>query len=270
MNIIFLIKCVVLGIVQGLTEPLPISSSGHVVIIGNLIGAKDLVDEIDFSILLNFGSLIAILIIFRKEIIDLIVGTFKYIFKKDKTCVNSFKYVMMMIIATIPAGLIGLLLKDFIDEVLGNYPKIIGISLLVTAFFLFLIKDFKGKKKSKDITVIDSIVVGLCQAVALLPGISRSGATITGGLFRKLDRETAFKFSFMLYIPISLATLVLDIKDFNFSNTAVLIPYIIATIIAGILTYVATKLFKNMVIKGKLMYFVIYCILVGTVVILFI
>ena len=81
MNVIFLIKCVILGIVQGLTEPLPISSSGHVVIIGNLIGANDLVDEIDFSILLNFGSLIAILIIFRKEIIDLIVWTFKYIFK---------------------------------------------------------------------------------------------------------------------------------------------------------------------------------------------
>ena len=270
MNIIFLIKCIILGIVQGITEPLPISSSGHVAIIGKLINAKELVDEMNFSILLNFGSLVAILFIFREEIIDLIKGTFKYIFKKDKSHINDFKYVIAMIIGTIPVGLAGILLKDIIEDTLGKFPKIIGISLLITAVFLFIIKDYKGRKKSKDITFIDALVVGLCQVIALLPGISRSGATITGGLFRNLNRKAAFKFSFMLYIPVSLATMVLDIKDFNFSEKSTLIPYIIATIISGILTYFSTKIFKNIVEKGKLIYFVIYCAIVGTLVILFI
>ena len=266
----FFIKCIILGIVQGITEPLPISSSGHVAIIGNLINAKELVDEMNFSILLNFGSLIAILILFREEIIDLIVGTFRFIFKKDKERKSDFIYVIMMVIGTIPVGLAGIILKDFIEDKLGKYPKIIGIGLIITAIFLFIIKDFKGKKKSKQITFFDALTVGLCQVVALLPGISRSGATITGGMFRNLSRKTAFKFSFMLYIPVSLATMVLDIKDFDFSNKTTLIPYIIATIISAILTYFSTKIFKNIVEKGKLIYFVVYCAIVGTLVLIFI
>lgn len=266
----FFIKCLILGIVQGITEPLPISSSGHVAIIGNLINAKDLVDEMNFSILLNFGSLIAIMILFRNEIIDLAVGTFRFIFKKDKECKSDFNYVLMMVIGTIPVGLAGLLLKDHIDKLLETFPKIIGIGLIITAIFLFIIKDYRGRKKSKQITIKDALVVGLCQVVALLPGISRSGSTITGGMLRKLSRKTAFKFSFMLYIPVSLATMVLDIKDFDFSNTKTLIPYLVATIVSGILTYFSTKLFKGIVEKGKLIYFVVYCAIAGTLVLIFI
>lgn len=269
MNIIFLLKCIILGIVQGITEPLPISSSGHIAIVGYLINAKELVNKIDFSILLNFGSLISILIIFRKEIIELIIDSFNFIFKKEKSCKQSFNYVIMIVIATIPAGIAGLLLKDKIDKLLSSSPKIIGISLIVTAIFLYLIKDFKGKKHERDLTIIDSIIIGFCQAIALIPGISRSGATITGGLFRKLDRESAFKFSFMLYIPISIATVILDIKEFSVENNKLLLAYIIATIVSAILTYISTKIFRNIVIKGKMIYFVIYCLIIGSAIILF-
>ena len=156
---------------------------------------------------------------------------------------------------------------DFLDDNI----KFVGVTLLITALFLFLIRNIKGKKESDQITLKDAFIIGLFQAVAILPGISRSGATIVGGMTRNLKRETAFDFSFLLYIPISIATGILGFKDlFSASfDTITLVMYIIATIIAGIVTYFATKWFKDIVKKGKLIYFVIYCLIVGTIIILF-
>lgn len=264
-----LLKYIFLGALQGFTEPLPISSSGHLVIFKNLI-KTDVLNDLNFEIIVNFGSLLAILFLYRKSIIKLIKEFFLYIKTKNIKYKNSFKYCLLIIIGTIPAGLIGLFLKDYIDK-LSKYVKLIGVALLITAVALFIVRKKDGYKEDKDITYLDAVKIGLFQAIALLPGISRSGSTVVGGLLSGLKKDVALNFSFMLYIPISFATLILGakdlIKDPNISELA--FPYFISMIVAAIVTYFSAKLFINIVKKKKLIYFVIYCLVVGSLVIIF-
>jgi len=270
MEIIEIIEYIILGIIQGFTEPIPVSSSGHVMIINNLLNTN--IDIGLLAILTNLGSLIAILIFYKDRIKTLFIDFFKHIKKKEEKTKNNFKYCLYIIIGTIPAGIMGLVVTKLeLFSVLEENIKFIGITLLITAAFLFLIRNIKGKKTNNEITIKDAIIIGLFQVIALIPGISRSGATIVGGMTRNLKRETAFDFSFMLYIPISIATSILGIKDLIESSisTNTYILYIISTIIAGIFTYFATKWFKDVVKNGKLIYFVIYCLIVGTLVLLF-
>ena len=264
-----LIKYLFLAVIQGLTEPIPVSSSGHLIIFRNLIKMNEL-NDLNFEILLNFGSLIAIVIFFWNDIVSIIKDFFLYIKTKENKYKSNFKYAWLIVIGTIPAGIIGLLFKDTIEEWL-NGAKIVGFALLVTALCLFLIRNIKGKKDDKDITWLDATIIGLFQAVALLPGISRSGATLVGGMSRNLKRDTTFKFSFMLYIPISLATMILGVKDLLVANISINLwmCYIACIIVTGIITYFATKWFNGIIKNGKLIYFVFYCLIVGTLVILF-
>lgn len=263
------IKYLVLALIQGFTEPIPISSSGHLIIFKKILNSGVL-NDLNFEIILNFGSLIAIIIYFWGDIKKLFIDFFTYIFKRNKESYKNFKYCMLIIVGTIPAGIIGLLFKDTIEELL-NTVKVVGIALLVTSLFLYLIRNIKGTKNDDDITYFDAIIIGLFQAVALLPGISRSGATIVGSMFRGLKRDVAFKFSFILYIPISLATMLLGVKDLmDASITANMwITYLIAMIVSGIVTFISTKWFNNIMKNGKLIYFVIYCLIVGSLVIIF-
>lgn len=260
---------IILGIIQGFTEPIPVSSSGHLVIFKNLFDL-DVLNDLNFEIFSNFGSLIAIVIVFRKDIAKLFMDFINYIKTKDKKYKNGFRYVLLVIIATIPAGLCGLLFNDLIEKYLSNV-KYVGVALLVTALFLFLIRKLKGHKTDNQITVKDAITIGLFQVIALLPGISRSGATLVGGMFSDLKRDVAFKFSFMLYIPISLATMLLGVKDVVSTgiDAHLLIGYILGAISALVVTFFSTKWFKGIMLKGKLIYFVYYCLIVGTLVILF-
>lgn len=269
MNFMDLIKYLILGVVQGFTEPIPVSSSGHLAIFKRLINSNVL-NDLNFEIIVNFGSLLAIIFFFRKDIISLIKDFFLYIKSREKKYYNNFKYCLLIIIGTIPAGIIGLLFKDNISSLSSNI-KIIGTALIVTALFLFIIRNFKGRKEDYEITYKDAIIVGLFQCIALLPGISRSGATIVGAMLLKFKRETAFKFSFMLYIPISLATLLLGVKDIFESSisSTTLIYYFVGMVAASIVTYFSTILFKDIMKKGKLIWFVIYCLLVGTLVLIF-
>lgn len=267
-----LIIFIFLGFIQGITEPIPVSSSGHLLIFQKLVGS---IDNIDFELLAtitNFGSFLAILLIFRKDIIKLFKSFFGYLSSKDKKLYNDYKYCWYVVLATIPAGVIGLIVTKLdLFDFLEKNVKFVGITLLITALFLFIIKDFKGVKEDKDITLKDAIIIGLFQVVALLPGISRSGSTIVGGMFRKLKRSTAFNFSFILYIPISIATTVLGLKDLFSANldTNTLMLYFMSMIIAFIFTYIGTKWFRKIVNEGKLIYFTIYCLVVGLLVIIF-
>lgn len=273
-----LIEYMFLGILQGITEPIPVSSSGHLLILQSIIEKFNNSINIDFETLAtitNLGSLIAIIIIYYKDIINIIKSFFLYIFSKKnkKDNYGNYSYALKIIIATIPAGVGGLVATKFgLLDFLENNVKFVGVMLLLTALFLFLIKDFKGKKDKDDITFIDSIIIGISQMIAIIPGISRSGATIVGGMFRNLKRDTAFNFSFILYIPISIATSILGIKDLvSLSiSSSMWILYIIATILAGIFTYIFTKWFARIVKEGKLLYFSVYCIILGVVVLLFI
>lgn len=259
----------ILGIIQGFTEPIPVSSSGHLVIFQHIFNVEAL-NDLNFEIFTNFGSFIAIVIIFRKDIAKLIKGFFGYIKTKEEKYKADFKYCLLIVIGTIPAGIVGLLTKDFIETHLSSV-KYVGVALLITAVFLFLIRKLKGHKTDDQITVFDALKIGLFQMVALLPGISRSGSTLVGGMFSGLTRETAFKFSFMLYIPISLATMALGVKDVVETGIEMqtLIYYIVGSVAAMIVTFFSTKWFRGVMLKGKLIYFVYYCLIVGTLVILF-
>lgn len=267
-----LLKYIFLGFVQGITEPIPVSSSGHLLIFQSLIGGLDSIDFEILATMTNFGSFLAIALIYRKKLWDLIKGFFGYLKSKDKKFYDDYKYSLYVILATIPAGVVGLIVTKLgLFDFLESNVKFVGLTLLITAAFLYFIKDFKGIKSSKEITLKDAIIIGLFQVVALLPGISRSGSTIVGGMFRNLKREVAFDFSFILYIPISLATMLLGFKDLFEANLSLIqyIYYGISVVWAFIFTYIGTLWFKNIVKNGKLIYFVIYCILVGSLVIIF-
>lgn len=264
-----LLKYILLGIVQGFTEPIPISSSGHLLIFKSLLNINT--NDINFEIIANFGSFIAITLIYKNEIINIIKDFFNYLKTKENKYKENYKYSWLIIIGCIPIGILGIILKDKID-LISNNIKLVGIALLITSLALYLIKDIDGNKGKKNITFLDAIIVGIFQIVALLPGISRSGSTIVGGMVRNLNKETAVNYSFMLYLPISIATMLLGIIDLintpNISN--LIIPYLIGMIVSFIVTYITTKWFISIVKKGKLIYFSLYCLIVGLIVILFI
>lgn len=273
-----LIEYILLGILQGITEPIPVSSSGHLLILQTILEKFSQNINIDFSILAtmtNFGSLIAIVVIYWNDITKLVKSFFAYLLNKNrkKDVKEDFSYCLKIIIATIPAGVAGIIATKLnLLNTLEENVKFVGFMLLLTAIFLFLIKDFKGSKDKDKITFMDAFVIGICQMIAIIPGLSRSGATIVGGMYRKLKRTTAFDFSFILYIPISVATSILGIKDLLATSisSSTWILYLIATILAGIFTYIFTKWFSKIVKEGKLIYFSVYCVILGLIVILFI
>lgn len=260
-----IIKYIILGIIQGFTEPLPVSSSGHLRIIESIINDK-MFDDLNFEIIVNFGSLIAIIIIYRDEILSIIKDFFIYILKKENTSKLNFNYSIKIIISTIPVIIVGFIIKDKIEDYFSI--KFIGLALLMTSFLLFIIKDKIGYKTKENITFKDSIIIGFYQVIALLPGISRSGTTLVGCMNQNLTRETALNYSFMLYIPVSIGSLILGLADLLKSNiNGLLVPYLVSFFVSAIVTFYSTKLFINITKKGKLIYFSIYCLIVGLIVI---
>ena len=187
---------------------------------------------------------------------------------KDKKDYNDYRYVLLVALWTIPAGIIGFISKSKIEDMLTT-TAIVGISLIFTSVFLFSISKMKGEKKDDQISYTDALKIGFFQVLALIPGVSRSAATLTGSMLSDLDRKTAVKFSFMLYIPISIASFILGVMDIN--NLAELwYCYILGMFAATVATYYATNWFIDLVKKGKLVYFAIYCLLIGIITILFI
>ena len=262
-----LLKYILLGFIQGFTETIPVSSSGHLMIFKNIMDVN--VDFDTIAILTNFGSLIAIIILFWKDIVSLFKNFFRYIFKKDEKSKSEYKYCWMIVLGCIPAGLAGLLVSYFdVFEKIENNIKIVGISLIITAILLFIIRNFKGKKDDSKIGIKEALSVGCFQILGLFPGISRSGSTIVGGMSQGLKRDTAFKYSFMLYIPMSLAAMALELKDINI-EFGLIIHYACSILVALVVTLLVTKWFRKIVNNGKLIYFSIYCFVVGILVLLF-
>ncbi|RLL45507.1 undecaprenyl-diphosphate phosphatase [Oceanobacillus piezotolerans] len=260
------IEYLILGLVQGITEPIPISSSGHLVLFRELLGIET--EGLSFEIFVNFASLLAIFIIYRKDIARLITNSYLYVFKKDESQKNDFLFIVYLVVGTIPVGVIGVLFGDAIGKALSD-PVVVGYTLLITAAAIWAIRNLRGRKSDGDLSMKDAIIVGLAQAVAVTPGISRSGATIVASMLVGMKQETALRFSFLLYIPVSLGTAILDIPDLVSSEAfqALLIPNIVAFITAFIATYFALKWFMNIMAKGNLKYFSYYCVVVGLLVI---
>lgn len=263
-----LMKYLVLGLIQGFTEPIPISSSGHLIIFRKLFEID--IKGLSFEILVNFGSLIAVLLIYRKDIIRLTINFFRFLSKKEADAKDDFQFVLFLVVATIPAGVIGLLFEDYIGETLSGVT-IVGITLLVTGAALWIIRNLRGRKSDGDLSLKDAIIVGLAQAVALIPGISRSGATIVAAMLLGMKQETALRFSFLLYIPVSLGVTVLSVTDIinDPDFDALMIPYLIAFMASIIATFFALKWFMNVMAKGNLKYFAFYCFVVGILVLIF-
>lgn len=242
-------QAIILAIVQGLTEFLPVSSSGHLVIFQKLFNLAE--PPVLFDVLVHVGTLGAVLIYFRKALVKI-----------------SQKTIWLIIIGTIPAAIIGLLLQNYIGQIFDSL-KLVGVALLVTAGFLFSTKWFESLNRHfNSLKWQDAIFIGCFQALAIIPGISRSGSTIVSGLWRKFDRKTAFQFSFYLAIPAILGALVLQIPDLIYFPCSYLGQGLLGMIVAGIVGYGTLKLLERILLSAKFWLFGIYCLVLGIVVLL--
>jgi len=242
-------QAIFLAIIQGLTEFLPVSSSGHLVIFQKLFNLAE--PPVLFDVLVHVGTLGAILVYFRKALIKV-----------------SRKTIWLIIIGTIPAAIVGLFLQSYISQIF-NSLKLVGVSLLVTAGLLLLSQRFKSlNRRFNSVKWQDAIFVGCFQALAIIPGISRSGSTIVSSLWRKFDRKTAFQFSFYLAIPAILGALVLQTPDLVYSPCGYLGQGILGMLIAGLVGYGALKLLEKTLLSAKFWLFGIYCLVLGIVILL--
>lgn len=265
-------QSIIMGTVQGLTEFLPISSSAHLAIFSSVFGySSQTQGDLVFEIMLHMGTLFAVLFAYWKDIVQLIKELFKSvgdIFTGRFTFKNmspTRKFLLMIIVATLPLFIIAPF-SDYIEH-LSGYLWLIGVFLLLTALMLYL-SDRLGKriKDTNNSTFKDAFIVGLFQAVATCPGISRSGATITGGLLRGFKRDYAVKFSFIMSLPAIIGANILSLKDVLEGSSRLYAPvgiYIAGVVTAAIVGYACIRLLKYIINNDKFVYFAYYCAAVG-------
>lgn len=251
-------QSIILGIVQGLTEFLPVSSSAHLNIFPWLFGWKNIPES--FDVALHFGTLLALCIYFFKDWINLIIGGFNQVIKKERS--TEGKLFWYIVIATIPTGLLSLLLDKFSEKYLsGMLP--IAIVLIVMGIILYIVdKRSPSEVKLEDISFKQGFLIGLSQALAAaFPGVSRSGITITTARFFKIDRESSAKYSFLLSAPIVLAAVITKVKDFAFD-----IPFIIGVLVSFIVGLIVIKFLMKYIEKGSYKIFAIYRVIIGIII----
>ncbi len=259
-----IIQALILGIIQGLTELLPISSSAHLTIIPWLFkwteSAKFVADFEAFDVALHFGTLLAIGIFFFKDWVALIKGGYKQVVKKEKTFEG--KMFWYLVIATIPGGIIGFALDKFVGNKLET-PIIIALALIIMGIILYVVdKKSKSKTDYEDMTFKQTFLIGLSQCLAFIPGVSRSGITMTTGRAMGIKREAVAKYSFLLSAPIVFAATVLKFKDFVFS-----IPFFVGVFASFIVGIFVIKFLLEFLKKGSFKVFAIYRIIFGIVII---
>jgi undecaprenyl-diphosphatase len=276
-----LIEAIILGVVQGITEFLPISSTGHLTLAGklmDLIGTPHhIISTVDpehwtaFMAVIQLGTLAAVFIYFLKDIISIVRSFLKENLKERKNFVNQSidsRLGWLIIIGTIPVVILGLSFKHLIEGNLTKNLWVISGSLIILAIILFVAeKTAKFKKEIKDITIKDAIVIGIAQSFALIPGSSRSGTTITGGLFMGLKRESAARFSFLLSIPAVFASGLLELKEsLPFIHGDMILNLIVSTIVAGISGYMAIDFLLKFLKKNTTYVFIAYRIILGIII----
>ncbi len=250
------IQAIILGLLQGITEFLPVSSSGHLEIGKVLLGAN-IKDSLGFTVILHCATVLSTIVVFRKEIADLFIGFFKFKMNDETS------YVFKLLISMIPVGLVGFFLKDKIEALFEGNLLLVGSMLLLTALLLTL-SYFIKHKSSRPVSYFDSLIIGIAQGVAVLPGLSRSGSTIATGLILGNNKSDVARFSFLMVILPILGMTLLDIKSGAFmSMQGELIPVIAGFITAFITGYIACRWMISLVKKGKLIWFAVYCALVG-------
>ena len=249
-----------LGVLQGITEPLPISSSGHLLIARTLLNIGEM--DVFFEVMVHFASFFAVVYLLKDKLIELIHGLWAFLIKKEKESKKEFDYVILLIVASIPVGIIGILarnpLKRFLDT---NSILVVGLGLITTAGLLWSLK-YLTASSNKTLGIKDALFIGLFQAFAIIPGISRSGSTVAGGLYRKINIKDLFDFSFLLYLPVTFAAGVLEIlsiqsREISWLNLGT------AFVVSMIVTYYALKWFRSMAFQGRFKGFAIYCLSLG-------
>lgn len=265
-----LLKAILLGIIQGLCEFLPVSSSGHLALANSLFSLPKEVDDLALNVLLHIGTLAAVVLLFRKDIWDLIKSLFSLLGKVFK---GNFKlseytlgerFVVLLLVAVLP--LIPASLLSGSIEILMGYPIVIGAILIVNAFMLYFSEKFgKGEKSLEEVKPQNALVVGLFQVVAILPGLSRSGSTITGGLMQGFNRSLAVKFSFILSIPAILGAAVMEMPGFfaSIPDTPTLLCYLAGALAAMLVGILAIKLITWIAEHATFRVFSYYCFAVG-------
>ena len=259
-----IIHAIILGIVQGLTEFLPVSSSGHLNLFPWIFGWEKISDS--FDVALHLGTLLAIVIFFFKDWIELIKGGYNQVVKKEKS--TEGKMFWNLVIATIPAGILSLVLDKISEKIIGdnlNFEMLlIAIALIVMGIILYIVdKKADSKTKYEGINRKQSVLIGTSQAIAAaFPGVSRSGITMTVARALKIDRESAAKYSFMLATPITAAAVIFDLSSFTFN--AAFFAGVLASFIVGI---IIIKFLLDFLRKGSFKIFAIYRVIIGILVI---
>ena len=264
-------EALILGIIQGLTEYLPVSSSGHLTIASNLFGIDDGSKILTLNIAVHIATVLSTVVILWKEIVWIFSDLFKWKWNEGS------KYAVNILISMIPVGIVGLLFKEKVEEVFGSGLLVVGICLMITATLLAFSYWAKPRQR-ENISPLHAFIIGIAQAVAVLPGLSRSGSTIATGLILGNKKERLAQFSFLMVIPPILGEALLDAKKLISGETATAvadaaqsgattigtIPLIIGFLAAFIVGCLACKWMISIVKEGKLIWFALYCAVVGT------
>ncbi|MCR5650586.1 MAG: undecaprenyl-diphosphate phosphatase [Lachnospiraceae bacterium] len=269
------LQAIFLGVIQGLTEFLPVSSSGHLVIFQKLFHIETDFGVL-FDVLLHVGTLVSVFLIFRKDIMLLIkefIGMITDLFYKIRdpyvVVINSAyrKFVLLIIVSTIPTGILGFVARDFVSYASGSL-LITGICLIITSAALFYADmQPEGRKSVKSSTYLNAFEIGIAQGIATMPGLSRSGLTITTCLACGFKREFAFKYSFIMSIPAIIGAVILELKDITKSDITggAVLNCLAGMVAAGVVGFVALKLMIAIVKNKKYIFFSIYCFVAGLV-----
>ena len=258
-----IIDAIILGIIQGLTEFLPVSSSGHLELGEALLGSEAIPQEsLMFTVVLHFATALSTMVIFRKDIIEIFQGIFNSI--KNLEWNEESKFSVKIIISMIPAVIIGYKYEREFEQLFGNNILLVGSMLIVTALLLFLAD--RAKKTHKKVSLLDGLIIGVAQGIAMLPGISRSGATISTSVLLGIDRTRAARFSFLMVVPLIFGKIGKDLLggDISFQSSE-MIPISAGFIAAFLSGLLACKWMIALVKKSKLSYFSLYCAIVGFV-----
>ncbi len=258
-----IIDAIILGIIQGLTEFLPVSSSGHLELGKAILGDNSVPEEsLLFTVVLHFATALSTIFVFRKDILGLIKGALKFKWNDD------LKFISKIALSMIPAAVIGFTYESQFAELFGGNIKLVGFMLIITALLLYLAD--KAKSTNKNVSFKNAIVIGVAQAIAMLPGISRSGATISTSVLLGNDKTKAARFSFLMVVPLIFGKIAKDILSgdltYDSGNFTSLSIGFVAAFISGLF---ACTWMIALVKKSKLTYFAIYCVVVGMSAIIF-
>ncbi|MGB2868440.1 MAG: undecaprenyl-diphosphate phosphatase [Bacteroidota bacterium] len=267
-----LLQATILGILQGFTEFLPVSSSGHLVLAQHLLhigGTGDLT----FDVYVHFGTLISVVVIFWNDIVLMVKAFLKAVVSMNvKEEYHSNEHVRLataILFGSIPAGVIGILFHDAIKDAFTD-PKLVSMNLVLTGLILFLTR-LARPDANKKIGVVTSLVIGIAQSIAILPGISRSGSTISTAMYLRISPVQAAKFSFLLSVPVIAGAAMLETRNLIRSGAVIgALPLIVGTVVAAITGYLSIKLLLAVVQRGKLSWFALYCLIIGVLGIIFV